>query len=51
MVDVQSKSEHLWVETPLVYSKHRSAALNADVYFKLDVGSPTLLVYCESNSD
>ena len=28
---------HLWVETPLVYSKHRSSALDADVYLKLEV--------------
>lgn len=33
----------LWLETPLVYSKHISAALDADVYLKLDVSRVVLL--------
>lgn len=32
-----SGKQHLWLETPLQYSKHRSEALGANVYLKLDV--------------
>lgn len=31
----------LYLETPLVYSKHISHALGANVYLKLDVREPT----------
>ena len=29
--------DHLWKETPLVYSKYASDRLNCDVYLKLEV--------------
>ncbi|THG94509.1 hypothetical protein EW026_g6976 [Hermanssonia centrifuga] len=36
-----SNDDHLWLETPLIYSKHISAVLGANVYLKLDFLQPS----------